>query len=539
MRFRVSGCVILFAFAVPAVGRADEPLHERIDALIAAGHPDYDRHAAPPASDAEFLRRVYLDLNGTLPTANEVRAFLADGSADRREQLIDRLLAQPAYARRMAQHFDVTLMERRKDAKVPHDAWEAFLRTSFEQNKPYDQLVRDILSADGSDPKNRGPAKFYLDRSFDSAVVARDVGRLFLGRDLRCAQCHDHPLVEDYKQEQFYGLLAFLNRSYLFPNETAASAVVADKAEGEVTFVSVFDKTKKQHSTGPRVPGRPPVAEPKVDKDKEYKVKPAANVRPVPTYSRRVQLAAAVTDPQNRAFARTAVNRLWALMFGRGLVHPLDLDHPGNPPSHPELLDLLTDEFVAHKFDIKWLLRELALTATYQRSSEARNADAPADRYLAAPLKPLTPEQLAFALLQATGQTDAERQALGKNPAAAAVDAKLAPRVAAIRGTFAGRPGEPEDAGEATMSQALFLKYGGIVRGVIAARPGDLLDRLTKLADPNAAADELFLSVLSRLPTDDERKDITELLTGASDRRGPLADVIWALVTSSEFRFNH
>ena len=121
---------------------------------------------------------------------------------------------------------------------------------------PYDRLVRDILSADGTDAKNRGKAKFYLDRNFESTVVARDVGRLFLGRNLRCAQCHDHPIVDDYKQEHFYGLLAFFNRSYLFPNGEAATAVVADKADGEVTFVSVFDKEKRQHKTGPRVPGR-------------------------------------------------------------------------------------------------------------------------------------------------------------------------------------------------------------------------------------------------------------------------------------------
>jgi hypothetical protein len=516
---------------------AEGPLHQRVDALIAAGYGDAAGQVAPPASDAEFLRRVTLDLNGTLPTANEVRAFLADGSADRRELLIDRLLSRPAYARRMAQHVDVMLMERRKDAKVARDAWEAFLRTSFEQNKPYDQLVRDILSADGSDAKNRGPAKFYLDRNFESSVVARDVGRLFLGRDLRCAQCHDHPLVDDYKQEQFYGLLAFLNRSYLFPNEMAAMPVVADKAEGEVTFVSVFDKAKKQHMTGPRVPGRPPVAEPKVEKDKEYKVKPAANVRPVPTYSRREQLAAAVTDPQNRAFARTAVNRLWALMFGRGLVHPPDMDHPGNPPSHPELLDLLTDEFVAHKFDVKWLLRELALTQTYQRSSEV-TGDVPPERYASMPLKPLAPEPLAFAVLQATGQADAERHALGKGVADAAVDARLAPRVAAIRGVFTGRSGEPEDSSEATLSQALFVKHGATLRGDIAARPGDLLDRVTKLGDDDAA-EEMFVSVLSRLPTADERRDVAEALKGAANRPAALTEVIWALVASTEFRFNH
>jgi hypothetical protein len=225
------------------------------------------------------------------------------------------------------------------------------------------------------------------------------------------------------------------------------------------------------------------------------------------------------------------------MMLGRGLVQPLDFDHPDNPPSHPELLDLLADEFTAHHFDVKWVLRELALTQTYQRSSEAR--DGPADRYLSASLKPLAPEQLGYAVLQATGQTDAERLALGKNPTDAALDAKLAPRVAQFRGTFSGRPGEPEDAAEATLGQALFLKYGAAVRGAIAARRGDLLDRAAKLHDPASVADELFVSVLSRPPTEEEKADVAEALRGAADRRAALAEAVWALVTSAEFRFNH
>ena len=425
-------CEPVVFFLPIASARADPPLHERIDSLIERRHADNALHAAPPATDAEFLRRATLDLNGTVPSANEVRAFIADGSADRRESLIDRLLAQPAYANRLAQFFDVALMERRPDAKVARAAWEDFLRGSFARNKPYDQVVREILSADGTDPKNRGPAKFYLDRKLEPTVLARDIGRLFLGRDLRCAQCHDHPLVEDFKQEQFYGLLAFLNRSYLFPNGDAATAVIAEKADGEVTFASVFDKAKKQHSTGPRLPSRAALSEPKVEKGKEYKVKPAANVRPVPTFSRREQLAAAITDPQNRAFARTAVNRLWSLMFGRGLVEPLDMDHSGNPPSHPELLEL-----VDRRIHGPSLRREVAASrigpdrAPISGSSEVPpgQADPMPEQYVSAALKPLAPEEFAAALLQATGQTDAERLALGKNSTAAAVERQAGPAI--------------------------------------------------------------------------------------------------------------
>jgi hypothetical protein len=533
--------VVALLILVPAAPAfAEEPLHARIDQLVAAGHPDYDQQAAPVAPDAEFLRRAYLDLNGTIPTAAETRAFLADADPDRREKLIDRLLASPAYARRMAQFFDVVLMERRRDNKVPRAAWEDYLRTTFAENRAYDGFVRELLSADGSDPKTRPAAKFFLDRDFEPNLVTRDLGRMFLGRNMQCAQCHDHPLVLDYKQADYFGILAFLNRSFLFPNPQAANAVIAEKADGEVSFTNVFDKAKKPGSTPPRVPGMKPIEDPAVEKGKEYKVAPAANVRPVPSYSRREQLAKAITSPENAAFARTAVNRLWAMMIGRGLVHPVDLDHPGNPPSHPELLDLLAAEFVTHKFDVKWLLREIGLSKTYQRSSEIpAGLSAPEDRLLVANLKPLSAEQLAYAVFQATGTTDAERAALGKNATEAALDARLAPRLGPFRATFGGQPGEPDTGRTTTLDQTLFLKNGAVVRGMIAPRPGNLAERLGKLTDPGEVADELFLSVLSRPPTAEERKDVTDLLKASADRPAAVAELVWALLASAEFRFNH
>lgn len=502
-------------------------LHERIDQLVAAGHPDYGRLAAPPADDAEFLRRAYLDLAGTVPSAAEARAFLADRAADKRRRLVDRLLADPAHPRRLAEHFDVVFMERRRDAKVPRAAWEEYLRAAFDANTPYDRLVRDLLSADGADPKTRPAAKFFLDRNMEPDAVVRDLGRVFLGRDLRCAQCHDHPLVDEYKQEHYHGLLAFVSRSYLFPNAEEAGAVLAEKADGEVNFVSVFDAKKQQKKTGPKLPGAGPVAEPALAKGKEYAVAPANGVRPVPAYSRRALLAGRLTAADNPAFARTAVNRLWALMLGRGLVHPLDLDHPGNPPSHPELLDLLAAEFVARGYDVRWLLREIALTRTYQRSSvaPAGAAEVPADRYLVAVLKPLSAEQFARAAVRATGPAGPAGEAAG--------------RVAAFRRTFGGAPGEPDAGTSPTLDQALFLKHGGAVRGLAARRPGHLTDRLAGLAAADAVADELFLSLLTRLPTADERRDVAAALDGAADRAGALAEVVWAVAVSAEFRFNH
>lgn len=506
------------ALTIAACG-VTPPLHARIDSLIAAGHPDYAKHAAPLATDAEFLRRVFLDLNGTLPAPAEVREFLVDRDPKKREKVIDKLLAAPGFARRMAHHFDVTLMERRRDAKVPRAAWESFLQSAFAANTPYDELVRTMLAADGSDPKTRPAAKFLLDRDLEPNVVTRDLSRVFLGRNIQCAQCHDHPIIDDYKQADYYGILAFVNRSFLFPNAAAPTAVIAEKGEGDATFVSVFDKDKKQGTAVPKVPGGKAVTEPKFEKGKEYKVPPAKDVKPVPAFSRREQLAANITA--NPAFARTAANRLWAMMMGRGMVNPIDLDHEGNPPSHPELLDLLAKELTAHKFDVKWFVRQVALSKTYQRSSEtpAGIPEGQEDRYLAAQLKPLSPEQLASAAGTATG----------------VADAALLPR---FRSLFGAQPGQPDDFA-ASLDQTLFLKFNAQVRALLAPRKGNLAERLSKLTEPGAFADELFVSVFSRPPTDDESKDIAAALAAAKDRNAVVGELIWALLASAEFRFNH
>ena len=526
---------------LPGLAISADPLHARIDTRIADGFGDLKKHAAAPASDEEFFRRVYLDLTGTTPPVAELNAFLGDSAKDRRAKVIDKLLAGPGYARRMAWHFDVMLMERRPDAKVPRAAWEAYLQSAFAENKPYDALVREMLSNDGADPKTRAAAKFVLDRDGEPHVVTRDIGRIFLGRNMQCAQCHDHPTIDDYKQADYYGIQAYLNRSFLFPDAKVPTAVIAEKAEGDVSFMSVFDKAKKLNSTAPRMPGGKPMEEPKAEKGKEYKVAPAPNVKPVPTYSRRARLADAVTSAENPAFARNAVNRVWAMMMGRGIVHPVDMDHGNNPPSHPELLNELATQFVAHKYDVKWLVREIALSDAYQRSSEtpAGLDDPPADRYLVAVLKPLTPEQFAYAAMQATGHTDAERTALGAKWTEAQLDARLAPRMGPFRAMLGRGPEATADGFSSTLDQTLFLKYGAAVRGLLPPRPGNLADRLGKTTNPDAVADELFAAVLSRRPTADERKDVADALKVTTDRGKTINELVWALVASAEFRFNH
>jgi hypothetical protein len=541
MRLVIRASAAALAFVLlSALDLNAQALHQKIDQLIAAGYPNYAKAAAGLSSDAEFVRRVTLDLAGTIPSADEVRAFLADRNTDKRTKLIDKLLASPGFARRMTWHLDVMLMERRNDNRVSRADWVQYLRAQFEQNRPYDELVREILSADGSDPKLRAPAKFLLDRDLEPNLVTRDIGRIFLGRNLRCAQCHDSPIVDDYKQEHYYGILAFVSRSSIFPptNAKANTAVIADKADGDVNFTSVFDRNKVQKTTGPRMPGGKTAPEPVLAKGKEYEVAPAPNVRPIPAYSRRERLAGAVIE--SPLFRRNAANRFWALMLGRGLVHPLELDHSANPPSHPELLDLLADELAAHKYDLKWFLRELALSNTYQRSSEtpAGLKDAPADRYLTASLTPLSPEQLGYATMQAAGLADAERLALGPKGTEAALDTRLAAQMPAFIRMFGAQAGQPDEF-QANLDQTLFLKHNGVIRNLFAQRNGSLLDRLGKLTDPGAIADELFISIYSRPATDADKKDIAALLKETKSPNEMLIEVIWAMIASAEFRFNH
>jgi hypothetical protein len=555
--------VLLVGDRLPAA----EPLHRKIDRAIEA---KLESDAAALATDSEYLRRVYLDLARMIPTSTEARTYLDDPSAYKRRRLIDRLMASPEYARRMQEVFDVMLMERRLDVHVPATEWRAFLRSAFAENIPYNRLVAEILSADGTDLKTRGAAKFYLDRSGEPNLLTRDIGRMFLGRDLQCAQCHDHPLVDDYKQAHYYGLYAFLNRTTLFEGGKNG-AVLAEKADGNVTFTSVFKK-KVAHETGPRIFDGPVVAEPVVAKGAEYLVAPDKENknRPIPRYSRRAVLAPMLTSGAVPEFNRNIVNRLWAMMMGRGLVHPVDLHHADNPASDEELLDLLAREFVAMGYDVKAFLRELALTRAYQRSSEPTPGATSHDEGNAAstfsvfPLKPLTPEQLAWSVMQGLGlvaaatvqaeerldgydlkmrailQTDAKRRTLRASMIEAAVHDQLQSGVAPFVRQFAASSGQPQDATEPTVHQALFLSNGGTVQGWLAPSADKLIGRLAAMTDNTSIAEEVYLSLYSRRPTEEERAEVGRYITQRGKERVPaLQEMAWALLASTEFRFNH
>lgn len=361
--------------------------HQRIDAAvesIAIGP------IAPVCNDADFLRRVWLDLAGVIPTPEQARAFLDDSRDDKRSRLIDELLNGPEFVRHMTTQLDVMLLERKSDKNVPEPDWERYLVESLIDRKPLDQLYRELLDPDPATP-TAAAAKFLLNREAEPNAVTRDIGRLAFGMDLQCAQCHDHPLVGDYFQEDYYGLFAFVSRTGLFTDPASKKVRLSEKADGVVNFKSVFTGYSRDNAL-PRLPkGRTLFDEPQLTGGDEYRVKPQKNVPGIPAYSRREALAKLLAD--NRSFQRNLANRLWAILFGRGIVHPVDYHHSSNPPSNPELLAVLTELLSAEKFDVRNFLRHVVLSRTYQRTCDAPHPETVNFSDIAARAERLTRQQ--------------------------------------------------------------------------------------------------------------------------------------------------
>ena len=553
-RISIAAACLVVVLAGGAVDSAADELHTRIDQLIAAG-----AQGAPLGSaidDATFARRIYLDLAGRIPSHQEAARFIEDADPAKRTKLIDLLLQRPEYPGRMQDLFNAMLMERRGE----NPEWSKFLRHAFETNKPWDQIVREILDPDTENEAVRGAAYFATRRlekngqeETDYPGLTRDVGRLFLGMDLQCAQCHNHLFIDEYKQEDFQGLFAVYQNTFI-RNDVKFPALGEKVMDKKLDFMSVFEK--RPLSTGPRVPKGKEVEIPQFEKGQEFALPPdrSKNFPGTPKFSPLEVLAHELPVTGNRAFLDNVVNRLWFVMMGRGLVNPLDQLHVDNPPSHPELLAELGKEFVAHQLDVRWLLRELALTETYQRTTVVA-ADAeppPPELYTIASEKRLSAEQLLNSVLTATGPREvappaaaAEVKPQADAAAAAAPDAKPEPspeeklRLAFVK-AFANAPKEPEIEFAPSLKSALFVLNDGAVLDCLVVKEGNLVDRLIKLDDPAQLADELYFSVLIRKPVDEERSLVAEYLAKQADRRpAAVGNLVWALLASTEFCINH
>jgi hypothetical protein len=522
---RVAAAVVPRAPTKPAWSPFQEPLAQgeltkRVDDELAAQWAKQGIQPVGPATDAEFMRRVYLDLTGRVPSVSEARDFLEDQSPSRREQLVDRVLAHHDHAT----HFAVVWREillpdgvdlNRYGGSAKFDEW---LAERFEANEPYDELVRELLLAEGRVSES-GPLLFYAAVRLNPEELAARTSRAFLGVRMECAQCHDHPFDDKISQQDFWSLAAFfarISRPRGKMEMTSPVLQVRDNARGDVMI------PESDEVVPPRLP---------------ESVSDLADDPNGP--SRRVELVAWLTSPTNEHFSQATVNRVWAHLFGRGIVEPVDDMRPANPPICPEVLDTLSRDFAASGFDLRRLCRALVLTDAYQLSSAAADSD-PARTLVFAQMniKSFTAEQLYDCIAVATRQAS-----LVGGPSDQAGLARFADmnRQAFIE-QFRAPQGQATDY-QAGIPQALTMMHGGLIHNATDVGRSGLLNSLAApFFTDEQRLDTLYLSTLSRYPEPAERDVMLGQIASAknvTERQQVLGDVLWALLNSAEFTLNH
>jgi hypothetical protein len=485
--------LLLAAGRLPAEGPADA-LAARIDFHIEAGWKQHGVKPSPPADDAAFLRRAWLDLAGKVPPITEARDFLDDPDPDKRVKLVRRLLRTDDYARHTATLWGRQLFTSNANpffnADQPGVAW---LRQQVKDGVGYDRVARALVSPPQGPAANAAQAFLGTNQNRADSMAAA-TARHFLGVRLECAQCHNHPFA-DWKREQFWQLAAFFS----------------DLPGGEAR-------------RPPKQPGRE-ITIPNTERLVPARFLDGAPPRFKAGESGRGVLADWVARRDNPWFAKAAANRVWARYFGTGIVEPPDDMRPENPPSHPELLDELARAFADGGCDERLLAEAILTSKTYQLSSAATDPsqDDPR-RFARAAVRGLTPEQVFDSLAQATGN----------------------PGQANRRNEFLARfamPGRPTEA-QTPVLQALYVMNGPLVAE--ATRPGSnpSLRVLAESAvgNPERCVEELYLNVLVRPPTPAERARLVQYIRSGGphgDTRRAVADVYWVLLNSSEFVLNH
>ena len=485
-----------------------------IDRLVADKWEQLHLFPSAEADDTTFHRRVFLDVIGKLPTPDEVTAFVADTRSDKRALLVDRLLARPEYADHWALKWADLLRINREDlGPRPAYQYHQWLKESLQQNRPYDQFLRELLTAQGSNERNGAVNFFTAFPNPNDLTIA--VSQVFLGVRLECARCHHHP-YEKWGQDDFYGLAAFFPRM--------------QKKKGDGTELTFFvgDKGEVRH------PRTNAVMRPKALLGEP--LDPAAPGDP------REVLAAWVTAPQNPFVARTLVNRVWAQLMGRGLVEPIDDMRDTNPSTNEPLLKALSQDFIEHQFDIRQLIRTITTSRVYGLSSQPNVSNArDTQNYSRAYRKRLGAEVLLDAVSDVTGDV---QLFAGMPPGTRAVQLWDHRLPSSFLDTF-GRPQRKtvcqcERVAETSLGQVLHLMNAPVVSDKIASPAG----RAASLAASERSVDEiigqLYLATFGRPPREAELSAARQAFTAdGATRRSAAADVLWALLNSAEFVLNH
>ena len=477
---------------------------------------------APRVDDAEFIRRCYLDITGRIPASSDVREFLASSDPNKRAKLIDELLASPRFASHFAALWRSFLLSEGAaslEARFFRTGFEGWLRQRFRSGAGFDQIVKDLLTTPISgdaqtpqavmqQPEQPNPLAFFAAKEAKPENLAATTTRVFLGIQIECAQCHNHPFAR-WSRNQFWSQAAFF---------------AGIERHGDDVFAPISEAIDKHEATP--APGKPGVTAALLD-GKPLTWKPGQSSREV--------LASWLTSGENPYFARATVNRVWGQFFGAGIVDPVDDFHDGNPPSHPALLDELANEFITSGFDLPFLIRGICLSQAYQRSSLRTHATQDEGRTFARmPVRGMTAEQFFDSLILATGYRENENQrgafALGRNSPRERFLTQFAPQ---------GKPSEPDS----SIPQALELMNGRFIADATRLQSSPTLTAICDLPGMTTTnrIEALFLAALSRPPSALELDRFSRFVqeAGASKPSERLADVFWILLNSSEFRFIH
>ena len=530
---RSVGHVASVDFRVIVEPTADYPEVERnnfIDEYVFAKLKRFHIRPSNLTDDGAFLRRVCLDITGALPPPDRVREFLSNPDPQKRSRLIDVLLNSPEYDEYWTFLFS-DLFRVRGHYGWLHMFWE-WVRSRVAANTPYDQIARELIAAQGFN----GPTRHHLLDLNKPRPIERTVTesfRVFMGRRLDCAQCHNHPF-DRWSQDQFWGLAAFFGR--LTNTRWYAGNVVFDDVNGHESNLGSLGEGLIFR---PRL--HPRTKEPILPTFPDGQVLP-----PKDRVDPRRHLAEWMTS--HPYFAETTVNRIWGHFFGRGIVEPVDDFRVDNPPTHPELLAHLAEDFRQSSYNLKALIRRIANSRTYQLSSvpnESNRHDT--TDYSHAQPRPLLAEVLLDAIVSATGVQELfePRGALmlGAAPRGSrAVNLKYPAEYASKFLEVYDRPlrkSLPERRGESNLSQALHILVGDTYTEKLAKEGGRIDSFLENDGTNGVLIDELYLAALTRLPTPEERAGLESFITEHEDRREAIADLLWALISSREFAENH
>ncbi len=523
---RYQGQVAVFRSTIPLGAEivAKPPVKNFIDEAVIAKLDVLGIPASPVCDDGTFLRRVSIDITGSLPTEAEVSAFLANPDSQKREKVIDQLLDSTAYADYFTNKWNLVLRNKKRanDQLAPTYGFHKWIWSSLYENKPYDQFVREILTATGNADDNP-PVAWYREVDQPNEQV-EDVSQLFLGLRIQCARCHHHPF-EKWSQDDYYGMAAFFSRVGR-KNIIGGNNAMRDKR------IFAIDNQGPAQSRNERT-GK--MLAPTGLGSKPYTVTPEDDPRAL--------LADWMADPQNPFFAKALVNRYWKHFFSRGIVEPEDDMRETNPPANPELLNRLSQNFIASKFDIKNLVRTICMSSTYQLSSLPNEYNLKDkqnfSRYYP---KRLTAEVLYDAFHQVTSTNQAYNGLPAGTRAIQLPDASVGPYFLKVFGQpQADTACECERSQEANLAQSLHLLNSSEVQNKISDGNG----RASKFANDkehpaDAKIKELYRWVYSREPDSEEIQIATAHLEKHKDNpKLAFEDIVWALINSKEFLFNH